>query len=101
MATNADLRYPTLGGLMPGAGAIVAALQATTGQRPLVIGKPEPAIFQAILKADGVAPRMHWSSATTQTLTCRPRGGRGFPVILVLTGVTDAAAAAALDGTRA
>ncbi len=32
VATNADLRYPTPGGLMPGAGAIVAAVQATTGQ---------------------------------------------------------------------
>ena len=64
---------------MPGAGAIVAALQATTGQQPLVIGKPEPAMFRAILEAAASGRRRRWSSATTPMPTCRPRGARGFP----------------------
>ena len=79
IATNADLRYPTPDGFMPGAGAIVAALRPPPGSEPLVIGKPEPAMFRAILEADRRrARRTPWSSATTPMPTCRPRGGRAF-----------------------
>ena len=42
IATNADARYPTAVGFLPGAGAIVAALATATGVAPEVIGKPEP-----------------------------------------------------------
>jgi HAD superfamily hydrolase (TIGR01450 family) len=100
VATNADLRYPVPGGLMPGAGAIVAALQATTGQRPLVIGKPEPAMFQAILEEAGVPPAEVLVIGDNPDADV-PAGRRaGIPVILVLTGVTDATAAEALEGER-
>jgi HAD superfamily hydrolase (TIGR01450 family) len=100
VATNADLRYPVPGGLMPGAGAIVAALQATTGQPPLVIGKPEPAMFQAILEADGVPPREALVIGDNPDADVPAARRAGIPVVLVLTGVTDAVAAAALDGER-
>jgi 4-nitrophenyl phosphatase len=100
VATNADLRYPVPGGLMPGAGAIVAALQATTGQRPLVIGKPEPAMFQAILEEAGVPPAEALVIGDNPDADV-PAGRRaGIPVILVLTGVTDATAVEALEGER-
>ena len=100
VATNADLRYPTPGGLMPGAGAIVAALQATTGQQPLVIGKPEPAMFQAILEADGVAPEDALVIGDNPDADVPAARRAGIPVVLVLTGVTDATAAATLEGER-
>ena len=54
IATNADARYPTPAGFLPGAGAIVAALAKATGVWPEVIGKPAPAMFIAILEAAGV-----------------------------------------------
>jgi 4-nitrophenyl phosphatase len=54
IATNADLRDPTPSGFLPGAGSIVAALRTASGQEPLVIGKPEPGIFTAILERAGV-----------------------------------------------
>ena len=100
VATNADLRYPTPGGLMPGAGAIVAALQATTGQEPLVIGKPEPAMFQAILEADGVAPEDALVIGDNPDADVPAARRARIPVILVLTGVTDATAAVTLEGER-
>jgi HAD superfamily hydrolase (TIGR01450 family) len=100
VATNADLRYPTPGGLMPGAGAIVAALQATTGKQPLVIGKPEPAMFRAILEADGIGPQETLVIGDNPDADVPAARRAGIPVVLVLTGVTDAAAAAALDGER-
>ncbi len=46
IGTNADVTFPMPDGLAPGAGSILAALQASTGQQPLVIGKPEPIMFE-------------------------------------------------------
>ncbi|HEX5578686.1 MAG TPA: HAD-IIA family hydrolase [Candidatus Limnocylindria bacterium] len=100
VATNADLRYPTPGGLLPGAGTIVAALQATTGRPPLVIGKPEPAMFRAILEADGIVPEAALVIGDNPDADVPAARRAGIPVILVLTGVTDAAAAARLSGER-
>jgi 4-nitrophenyl phosphatase len=97
VATNADARYPTPAGFLPGAGAIVAALATATGATPEVIGKPEPAMFRAILEASGVP------AAETVVVGDNPAsdviGARraGCAAILVLTGVADAASAAALD----
>ena len=97
VATNGDARYPTPAGFLPGAGSIVAALAAATGAMPEVIGKPEPAIFRAILEASGISP------AETVVVGDNPAsdviGARraGCAAILVLTGVADAASIAALD----
>ncbi|MGH2418602.1 MAG: HAD-IIA family hydrolase, partial [Candidatus Limnocylindria bacterium] len=55
IATNADARYPTPAGFLPGAGSIVSALATATSVAPDVIGKPSPAMFTAILESSGVA----------------------------------------------
>ena len=55
IATNRDPVYPTERGLRPGAGSIVAALEATTGVTPVSIGKPEPYLLE--LAAAGGRPR--------------------------------------------
>lgn len=92
IATNADARYPTPAGFLPGAGSIVAAIVAATGATPEVIGKPEPAMFRAIIEASGVDP------SETVVIGDNPAadvvGARraGCAAILVLTGVADAAA---------
>ena len=54
VATNADGTFPSPEGLLPGTGAIVAAVQTTTGVEPVVIGKPFPAMFDAALESVGV-----------------------------------------------
>jgi 4-nitrophenyl phosphatase len=98
VATNADLRYPTPRGLVPGSGAIVAALRAASGIEPLVIGKPEPAMFRSILEAAGVAPPdalVIGDNPESDILAARRAG---IPAMLVLTGVADAAQASVLDG---
>jgi len=100
IATNADARYPTAAGFLPGAGSIVAALATATGITPEVIGKPEPAMFRAILEETGVP------GVETVVIGDNPDadivGARraGCAAILVLTGVADSAAAAALSGER-
>lgn len=54
IGTNADVTLPTERGLTHGNGAILAALQAATGIKPIIIGKPEPIIYQQALALLGV-----------------------------------------------
>ena len=100
VATNADLRYPTPSGFLPGAGSIVAAIRAASGVDPLVIGKPEPGIFLAILERAGVAPAdaMAIGDNPDADMVAARRAGMGS--ILVLTGVADAATVGELTGER-
>lgn len=100
IATNADLRYPTPSGFLPGAGSIVAALRAASGSDPLVIGKPEPGIFTAILERAGVAADEAVAIGDNPDADMVAARRAGMRSILVLTGVADAAMAATLDGER-
>jgi len=48
---NLDPRLPVEGDdFLPGCGAIVEAVAAASGQRPLVVGKPEPPLFELALQ---------------------------------------------------
>ena len=50
LTPNLDPRLPQEGGdFLPGCGAIVEAVAAAAGLRPLVIGKPEPPLFELAL----------------------------------------------------
>lgn len=100
IATNADLRYPTPTGFLPGAGAIIAALRAAGGAEPLVIGKPEPGIFTAILERAGVDRHEAVAIGDNPDADMVAAHRAGVRSILVLTGVADAALAATLDGER-
>jgi len=97
VATNADARYPTPAGFLPGAGSIVAALAAATGVTPEVIGKPEPAMFRAILETSGVPPGEAVVIGDNPASDVIGARRAGCAAILVLTGVADAGAVAALD----
>ncbi|MEO8251374.1 MAG: HAD-IIA family hydrolase [Chloroflexota bacterium] len=100
IATNADVRYPTPTGFLPGAGSIVAALRVASGVEPLVIGKPEPGIFQAILEQAGVARGDAVAIGDNPDADMVAAHRAGIASILVLTGVADAAIADALTGER-
>jgi 4-nitrophenyl phosphatase len=100
IATNADLRYPTPIGFLPGAGAIIAALRAAGGAEPLVIGKPEPGIFTAILERAGVRASEALAIGDNPDADMVAAHRADLRSILVLTGVADAALAATLVGER-
>jgi 4-nitrophenyl phosphatase len=100
IATNADLRYPTPTGFLPGAGSIIAALRAAGGAEPLVIGKPEPGIFTAILERAGVGADEAVAIGDNPDADMVAAHRAGMQSILVLTGVADAALAATLEGER-
>ncbi|MGH2456196.1 MAG: HAD-IIA family hydrolase [Candidatus Limnocylindria bacterium] len=100
IATNADLRYPTPDGLLPGAGSIVAALQAASGMVPQVIGKPQPAMFRAIVESAGVAAAEALVVGDNPDADIVAARRLGAASVLMLTGVAEARGLDALDGER-
>jgi phosphoglycolate/pyridoxal phosphate phosphatase family enzyme len=89
IATNADATYPLEnGGIEPGGGAIVAAIQTCTGTAPIVIGKPQPYSVLKILELTSTPPRnavIVGDRLDTDIALGRQLGIRS---VLVLTGVT-------------
>lgn len=53
ICSNRDRAYPVEGRLLPGAGTIVAALEVATARTALCIGKPEPFLFEEVLRRAG------------------------------------------------
>ncbi len=88
IATNPDPTFPTPEGLVPGAGAIVAALEAATGIQPIIIGKPSPEMY--FLALDRLKLPSDRVLAVGDRLTTDILGGQeaGCPTALVLSGVT-------------
>ncbi len=88
IATNRDPVYPTERGLRPGAGAVAAALEATTGVTPLTIGKPERHLFESAAEAVGRTPAeaiVIGDAIGTDVAGARAVGARS---VLMLTGIT-------------
>jgi 4-nitrophenyl phosphatase len=56
IGTNADTTLPTERGFSIGNGAIVAALQAASEVVPIIIGKPEPTMYQQAMALLGCDP---------------------------------------------
>jgi len=88
---NPDRTLPSERGLIPGNGATLAYLEASTDVAPVVIGKPKTAIFEAALEMMGVKPGV--AATLGDRLETDILGGQraGLRNILVLSGVTDQA----------
>jgi len=97
IGTNPDRTFPSEIGIIPGAGSILAALQAATDREPLIIGKPGPYLFRAALARLGTPAEL--TAVVGDRLETDILGGHnvGLRTILVLTGVTSASQ---LSGTR-
>jgi 4-nitrophenyl phosphatase len=88
IATNGDTTFPTEEGLIPGAGAILAALEAATNVSPEVIGKPSTGMLiqgAALLGTEPGATVMLGDRLDTDILAGRRAG---FTTLMVLTGVS-------------
>jgi glycerol 3-phosphatase-2 len=84
VATNLDPTYPAAQGLLPGAGAIAAAVSIASGRAPEVAGKPEPPTVALVRDRFGdhgvmVGDRPSTDGALADAL--------GWPFALVLSGV--------------
>jgi glycerol-1-phosphatase len=99
IAANVDVTLPSERGLLPGNGAMVAALRVATEHEPLVTGKPQPTLMtDALTRGDFRAPlvvgdRLDTDIAGATTVK--------LPSLLVLTGVSTAQdAVRAVPGQR-
>lgn len=94
IGTNPDLTFPIPAGQVPGAGAILALLEAASGVRPVMIGKPEPLLYRFAMERLGTRPED--TLAVGDRLETDILGGTraGCPTVLVLSGVTSPAEAA-------
>lgn len=108
IATSRDPTMPMPGGEWPGTGAILAAVETASGRHAEIAGKPERHLFELALG------RLRCSSAPEDTAK-EQRNGRvamvgdrpssdiagghnaGLATVLVLSGTTDAEAAAAAE----
>lgn len=88
VATNTDATYPTAAGLVPGAGAIVAAVATAAGVGPTVAGKPHAPMAALLLERCGAGGVVVGDRADTDGALARACGWRFG---LVLSGVTAAA----------
>lgn len=87
VAGNTDSTYPSPRGPLPGNGALVQALVTATGQRPVVVGKPEPELHRASVERVGASrPLVVGDRLDTDVLGAVRVG---VDSLLVLTGVTD------------
>ncbi len=98
-ATNGDNTFPTEEGIIPGSGAIIAALNAATNQSPVVVGKPSTGMIDEALQSLGTTNEetvMLGDRLDTDILA----GERaGLLTMLVMTGVTDLAELESMDIT--
>lgn len=94
VATNLDSTYPTEGGLVPGAGAIVAAISVAAGVAPTVAGKPHAPMARLLVERCGPRGIVVGDRDDTDGALARACAWR---FALVLSGVTTAVEAAALD----
>jgi HAD superfamily hydrolase (TIGR01450 family) len=89
VATNRDPMYPTADGLNAGAGAIVAAVAVAAAREPdLVIGKPEPRLFEAAAELAGLPVTEAVVIGDGLPTDIRAANRLGARSILMLTGVT-------------
>jgi HAD superfamily hydrolase (TIGR01457 family) len=96
VATNGDVTFPASGGQRwPGAGALLAAVVATTGASPVVVGKPNtPILLAALDRAGGGRPLVIGDRLDTDIAGAERLG---WDSLLVLTGISTAADAERAD----
>lgn len=88
IASNNDATYPMPDGLAPGAGSLVAALATATDHAPIVIGKPQPYLFEATLRAMNVPPERALMVGDRLNTDIAGAAAVGMKTALVLSGVS-------------
>lgn len=90
VCSNRDRAYPVEGRLLPGAGTIVAAIEVATGTTAICIGKPEPFLFEEVLRRAGERHAVVIGDSTDYDIVAAHRVGAVG--VLILTGLTEESA---------
>lgn len=84
LATSRDPTYPMPEGMWPGGGAILAAVETTTGKRAAIVGKPEPQLLITALERLGQGRTLVVGDRLDADVAAAGRAG--LDAALVLTG---------------
>lgn len=95
VGTNPDRTLPTPQGLVPGAGSIIAALEAATDQQPILMGKPHRPMFDNALEILKTTPQQTLMIGDRMDTDIFGAQQLGMQTALVLTGVSTRADAEA------
>lgn len=88
ISTNPDCALKMYDSILPGTGAIVAAVEAGSGVTPITIGKPERIVFDIAIERIGVE-RSEVIAVGDNLLTDIPAGAAaGIRTALILTGMS-------------
>ncbi len=87
IGTNPDILIPTEEGLLPEAGTTLAAIEAATGMHPIIIGKPEPILFQLAVKKMGLTAKQVMMIGDRLDTDIKGARQAGIYSVLVETGV--------------
>jgi HAD superfamily hydrolase (TIGR01450 family) len=85
VASNADRTFPDPAGDLPGAGAILAAIEAVGGRKAVVAGKPHPPMLQLV--ASRLRPGVTWVVGDRPDTDIGLARAGGWVGVLVLTGI--------------
>ena len=88
IASNVDRVYPTEKGILPGSGTIAAFLEYGTGKKPVVIGKPEPYMVEAVMKENKIKKKDLLIVGDNYETDLRAAKRMKIKCALVLTGLT-------------
>jgi 4-nitrophenyl phosphatase len=86
--TNGDVTLPTEQGCVPGNGATLAALKAATGVVPIIIGKPEPVLYQQALALLHLPPEQTLAIGDRLDTDILGAVRAGIPSLMVLSGIS-------------
>ncbi len=97
IATNLDPTVPTEEGLLPGTGAMIAAIETASGTKPTPIGKPQPIMYQLAMEQMSACPEA--TAAIGDRCDTDILGGKraGITTICVLSGSSNRLEAEAFE----
>jgi 4-nitrophenyl phosphatase len=88
LATNADSTFPSAGHMLPGSGTMVAMVEACSGRKALVIGKPSKTLVDLIVHQYGLDRERTCMVGDRLNTDIQFGLNGGISTLLVLTGVT-------------
>ena len=91
IGTNPDKNIPTERGLLPGAGSVIAMIEASTQQKAIYIGKPEAIIMEKAVEILGMEKANVLMVGDNYTTDILAGINNGIDTLLVLSGFTQKA----------
>lgn len=88
VATNMDPTWPSEVGVMPGTGSLVSMLAFASGKKPVIVGKPETAMFRMLLREHRIPAREALVIGDRLDVDIEAGKRLGAPTAVVLTGLT-------------